>query len=152
MARAVPPGHAGVLSGGYDRAMASHTGSQDVAALIGAIPDARRRKDSEVVCRLMAEETGEAPALWGKIVGFGSYHYRYDSGREGDSMAVGFAPRKDRLTLYLMDGFGEYEPLLERLGKHSKGKSCLHVKRLSDVDLDVLRELVGRSYRATVAR
>jgi hypothetical protein len=124
----------------------------DVEAFIAAIPDAQKRKDSEALCRLMAEETGEPPRMWGKsIVGFGSYHYTYASGREGDSMALGFSPRKGSLTLYLMDGFSGYEELLGRLGKHSTGKSCLYVKRLSDVDLGVLRELVGRSYRHTAA-
>jgi hypothetical protein len=125
----------------------------DVDAFLAAIPDERKRADSEAVCRLMAEETGETPAMWGaSMVGFGAYHYRYESGREGDSMAVGFSPRKQSLTLYLMDGFAEYGELLDRLGKHSTGKACLYVKRLSDIDLDVLREMVGRSYRSTVAR
>ena len=98
----------------------------------------------------MAEETGEPPRMWGaSIVGFGSYHYAYASGREGDWMALGFSPRKANLTLYLMDGFGGYGELLDRLGKHSTGKSCLYIKRLSDVDVDVLREMVRRSYRHT---
>ena len=125
----------------------------DAHAFLAAIDDPRRREDGETVCRLMEDVTGERPVMWGEtIVGFGSYRYRYESGREGDWMAVGFAPRKDRITLYLMDGFGEYEPLLERLGRHAKGKSCLHIKRLADVDTDVLRELVERSYRVTTAR
>jgi hypothetical protein len=124
-----------------------------VDAFLDAIDDPQRREDSRAVCRMMAEESGEEPRMWGDaIVGFGAYHYRYASGRESDWMAVGFAPRKGRLTLYLMDGFGGYEELLARLGKHSTGKSCLHVKRLSDVDLDVLREMVRRSYRHTTER
>ena len=94
----------------------------------------------------MAEETGEPPQMWGKgIVGFGSYRMTYADGREADWMALGFSPRKQNLVLYLMDGFAEYEQLLTRLGKHSTGKACLYLKRLSDVDLDVLRELVARS-------
>jgi hypothetical protein len=125
----------------------------DIAAFLAAIPDERRRADSEAVCRLMAEETGETPVLWGTaIVGFGRHHYRYASGREGDWMAVGFSPRKQNLTLYLMDGFAGYEELLAKLGRHSTGKSCLYIKRLEDVDTDVLREMVRASYRHTTAR
>ena len=125
----------------------------DVDAFLDAIEDPGRREDSRAICRLMAEETGEPPRMWGDaIAGFGTYHYAYASGREGDWMALGFAPRKGRLTLYLMDGFGGYEELLARLGKHSTGKSCLHVKRLEDVDIDVLREMVRRSYRDTTER
>jgi hypothetical protein len=124
----------------------------DVDAFLDAIEDPGRREDSRAICRLMAEETGEPPRMWGEsIVGFGSYRYAYASGREGDWMALGFAPRKGRLTLYLMDGFAGYEELLARLGKHSTGRSCLHVKRLADVDVDVLREMVERSYRHTAA-
>jgi hypothetical protein len=125
----------------------------DVDAFIAAIDDPRKRKDSEAICRLMSEETGEPPRMWGtSIVGFGRYHYAYASGREGDWMALGFAPRKANLTLYLMDGFSGYGELLARLGKHSTGASCLHIKRLGDVDVDVLRELVRRSYEHTSAR
>ena len=125
---------------------------EDVEAFLDRIEDPRKREDSRAICRLMAEETGEPPRMWGTgIVGFGTYHYTYASGREGDWMALGFAPRKASLTLYLMDGFGGYEELLARLGKHSTGRSCLYVKRLSDVDVDVLREMVRRSYRYTTS-
>ena len=125
----------------------------DVAAFLAAIPDERRRADSEAMCRLMAEETGESPVLWGTaIVGFGRFTYRYSSGRENDWPAVGFSPRKQSLTLYLMDGFTGYKDLLARLGRHSTGKSCLYIKRLDDVDTDVLREMVRSSYRETLAR
>jgi Domain of unknown function (DU1801) len=123
---------------------------EDVAAFLAGIEDARKREDSQAICRLMAEETGQAPRMWGTgIVGFGSFHYVYASGREGDWMALGFAPRKASLTLYLMDGFSGYEELLARLGKHSTGKSCLYIKRLSDVDQDVLEEIVTRSVART---
>jgi hypothetical protein len=122
----------------------------DVDAFLAAVEDPQRREDAVAVCKMMAEVTGERPRLWSSgIVGFGTYHYVYASGREGEWMALGFAARKARLTLYLMDGFGEYEELRARLGRHSTGKSCLHIKRLSDVHLDVLREMVGRSYRHT---
>jgi hypothetical protein len=124
----------------------------DVDAFLDAIEDPGRREDSRAICQLMAEETGEPPRMWGEsIVGFGSYHYAYASGREGDWMALGFAPRKGRLTLYLMDGFAGYEELLARLGKHSTGKSCLYVKNLADVDAGVLRELIDASVAHTRA-
>jgi hypothetical protein len=124
----------------------------DVGAFLAAIPDDRKRADSELICRLMAEETGQPPRMWGtSIVGFGSYHYKGASGREGDWMAIGFSPRKQSLVLYLMDGFEDYRALLAKLGKHSTAKSCLYVKRVADVDLDVLRELMRRSYSRTAA-
>ena len=117
-----------------------------VDAFIDAIPDERKREDARAVAALMAEVTGTPAKMWGSsIVGFGSYHYRYASGREGDFMETGFSPRKQALTLYIMAGFSAYPDLLARLGKHSTGKSCLYIKRLADVDLAVLRELVERS-------
>jgi hypothetical protein len=94
----------------------------------------------------MREVTGERPVMWGpSIVGYGQYRYVYESGREGDWMLVGFSPRKTALTLYIMPGFSRYEELMQRLGKHSTGKSCLYLKKLADVDMTVLRELVGAS-------
>ncbi|MDP1848940.1 MAG: DUF1801 domain-containing protein [Solirubrobacteraceae bacterium] len=118
----------------------------DVEAFLAAIPDERRRTDAQAICALMSELSGKPPVIWGTgLVGFGSYSYTYASGRAGEWFAVGFAPRKQALTLYIMDGFGAYEGLLARLGPHKTGKSCLHVKRLADVDDDVLRELVTRS-------
>ena len=125
----------------------------DVGAFLAAIPDERRRADSEAVCRLMSEETGEAPVLWGTaIVGFGRFTYRAAGGRENEWPAVGFSPRKQSLTVYLMDGFTGYQDLLARLGRHSTGKSCLYIKRLEEIDTDVLREMVRASYRDTLAR
>ena len=92
---------------------------------------------------MMQEVTGVEAKMWGdSIVGFGSYHYKYASGREADWPLVGFSPRKQNLTLYIMSGFEQYDELLQRLGKHSTGKACLYVKRLADVDLAVLQELV----------
>ena len=94
----------------------------------------------------MQRVTGEPPTMWGdSIVGFGSYHYVYDSGREGDWFLTGFSPRKRNLSLYIMAGFSDYDELMERLGKHKTGKSCLYVNRLSDIDLDVLEALVRQS-------
>lgn len=117
-----------------------------VDAYIDAVEDAQKREDCRAVAAMMAEATGAPARMWGSsIVGFGSYHYRYESGREGDFMETGFAARKRALTLYVMAGFSEYGDLLAKLGKHKTGKSCLYVKRLADVDQDVLREMVERS-------
>jgi hypothetical protein len=125
---------------------------RDVDAFLAGIADETKRADSELICRLMAEETGEPPRMWGSsIVGFGSYHYKGASGREGDWMALGFSPRKQSLVLYLMDGFEAREALLAKLGKHKTAKACLYVNRVADVDLDVLRELVRSSYAQTLA-
>ena len=119
-----------------------------VTAYLGQLDDAKRQ-DAETVAAIMAEVTGAPAVMWGSsIVGFGQYHYRYASGREGDFFLTGFAPRKRALTLYIMAGFSAYDALLEKLGKFNVGKSCLYVKRLADVDLDVLRELVDQSAAA----
>ena len=120
----------------------------DVDAFIDAVEDPRKREDSRAIAAMMAEVTGAPARMWGaSIVGFGSYHYRYASGREGDFMETGFSPRKRALTLYIMAGFSEYGELLAKLGKHTTGRSCLYIKRLSDVDQDVLREMVAQSVR-----
>ena len=117
-----------------------------VEAFLDAVDDERRRSDARVVAGMMAEITGSTGVMWGSsIVGFGTYHYRYASGREGTFFETGFSPRKRALTLYVMAGFSEYEDLLGRLGRHATGKSCLYVRRLADVDLDILRDLLARS-------
>jgi hypothetical protein len=120
----------------------------DVGAFLEAIPDQRRRDEARTVCRLMQEVTGEVPVLWGTgIVGFGRVRLRYASGRELDWPVTCFSPHKTATTVYLMDGFEERLDLLARLGPHSTGKSCLYLKRLSDVDLDVLKALIAESAR-----
>ena len=117
-----------------------------VDAFLNTVVDERKRQDCFTLVDLMTEATGAQPRMWGdSIVGFGEYHYKYASGREGNWFLAGFAPRKQNLTLYIMSGFDQYDELLGKLGKHSTGKSCLYIKRLDDVDLDVLRELVRRS-------
>ena len=117
-----------------------------VDAYLDAVEDAQKRADCRAVAAMMAEVTGAPAQMWGpSIVGFGTYHYRYASGREGDFMETGFAARKRAITLYVMAGFSEYGDLLAKLGKHDTGKSCLYVKRLADVDQAVLREMVERS-------
>jgi len=117
-----------------------------VGDFLAAVPDPKRRADAQAVCALMAEVTGVPPAMWGSgIVGFGSYHYRYASGRQGEWPAVGMSPRKSAITIYVSAGFDDAK--LSRLGPHSTGKACLYVKRLSDVDTDVLRELIATGFR-----
>ena len=120
----------------------------DVGAFLAGIADERRREDAAAVCELMAAATGQPPVMWGSaIVGFGQRHLVYDSGREMDFLVVGFSPRKAATTLYLAGALDDYADELGRLGTHTTGKGCLYVKRLSDVDTDVLQELVARSYR-----
>lgn len=119
----------------------------DVTAYLAGVENGTRRDDAQNVCALMQEVTGEEPTMWGAaMIGFGEYHYTYASGRSGEWFKVGLSPRKQQLTIYLMDGFEAYTALLGRLGPHSTGKSCLYIKRLSDVDTDVLRELVAASW------
>lgn len=119
---------------------------ESVTAFLNQVEDEQKREDSFELLELMREATGEDPKMWGdSIVGFGSYHYRYESGREGEWFLAGFSPRKKALTLYIMAGFDSYDRLLDDLGKHSTGKSCLYIKRLSDVDRETLTELVRQS-------
>lgn len=121
---------------------------RSVKAFVDAVADPGRRKDCRAVMKLMKAATGESPKMWGPgIVGYGSYHYRYASGREGDWMLTGFSPRKQDLTLYIMAGFARYDALMKKLGKYRTGKSCLYLKRLSDVDLDVLDRLIRASVK-----
>jgi hypothetical protein len=121
----------------------------DVEGFVEAIPNATRRADVRALCALLSEITGEPPVLWGpSIVGFGSYHYRYASGHEGDAPLASFASRGAHLVIYLAGGFTDrHDRLLQRLGPHKAGKGCLYIKRLDDVDLDVLRQLVTRSMK-----
>ena len=115
----------------------------DVDSFLDAVEPDRRREDAMALNALFQRVTGWAPVMWGpSIIGYGQYHYRYDSGREGDFLATGFSPRKTNLSIYIMPGYADYSAILERLGKHKTGKSCLYVNRLSDVDLDVLAELI----------
>ena len=120
--------------------------STDVTSFIEGVADETQRADAQVIAAMMARLSGEPPKMWGpSIIGFGSYHYKYDSGREGDSLRVGFSPRKGQTVLYLIDGYAGKEAQLARLGKHKLGKSCLYIKRLSDVDMVVLEEMVAET-------
>ena len=121
-----------------------------VADFLAAVPIARRREDGEALLEMMRDVTGLEPQMWGpSIIGFGSYHYKYESGHEGDMPITGFSPRSRSLSVYIMDGFDAYEDLLSRLGKHRKGASCLYINKLADVDIDILRELIARSFDHT---
>ncbi len=115
---------------------------------LAAVSPAVRRRDAETLVSLMRRVTGLDPVVWsGSIVGFGEYHYRYESGTEGDSPAVGFAPRRTATTIYLPDGVGAHEEALSRLGPHMTGVGCLYLKNLDDIDLDVLEGIVAASFR-----
>jgi len=122
--------------------------NEDVIQFIHSVTDEVKKEDSLRLLKLMEKITKDPPKMWGKsIVGFGKYHYKYESGREGDFMKVGFSPRKQNLTLYIMPGFERYAELMTQLGKHSTGKSCLYIKKLADVDERILKELIELSYQ-----
>lgn len=115
----------------------------DVSAYLASVEPERRRREGAILDRLFRDVTGFAPQLWGdSLIGYGRYHYRYDSGREGDFLATGFSPRKARLSIYILPGYADYGPILSRLGKHKTGKSCLYVNKIEDIHLDVLGELI----------
>jgi len=119
-----------------------------VDKFLKSVKDEKVREDCYKILDIMQKATKAEPKMWGtSIIGFGSYHYKYASGREGDWMLTGFSPRKQNLTLYFMPGFYEYDDLLKKLGKHTTGKSCLYIKKLEDVDMKVLKELVTKSVK-----
>lgn len=119
---------------------------ESVAAILDAkVPDPQERKDCDTLIALMQKVTNHPAKMWGPaIVGFDSYHYKYDSGREGDMCAIGFSPRKGKFSLYVLSNFEGKEELLAKLGKHAVQGSCLHIKKLSDVDMGVLEEICTR--------
>lgn len=121
-----------------------------VTDFLSTVESPRRRADTQSVVELIRDVTGQPPSMWGSIVGFGSYHYKYATGREGDSMVVGVAPRKAALTLYGLV-FYEDEPLLERLGEHTRGKACVYIKSLDRVDRQVLAQLVRQAWERSEA-
>jgi Domain of unknown function (DU1801) len=124
-----------------------------VMSFIAALTDPTRRADAKALVKLLQSVVGEKPKMWGpSIIGFGSYHYRYESGREGDMPLLGFSPRKPATVLYNMIGSSDVAVLLAKLGKHSTGKGCLYIKNLADVDQKVLQALAVRSVAATRAR
>jgi hypothetical protein len=117
-----------------------------VTEFLQAVPEERKRQDSFTILKLMQEITGQEPKMWGdSIIGFGTYHYKYASGREGDTPVTGFSPRKQNLTIYIIMGFDGYEALLKKLGKYKTGKACLYINKLDDIDMSVLKELIQAS-------
>ena len=120
----------------------------DVDKFLNSIKDEKKREDSFKILKMMKQITKEEPKMWGSsIVGFGDYHYRYASGREGDWFLTGFSPRKQSLTLYMMSYLEKYEKILKRLGKYKTGKGCLYIKQLEDVDMKVLKELISTTVK-----
>ena len=114
-----------------------------VESYFSTVEDEARRKDCVALARLMTKATKQQPKMWGtSIVGFGSYHYKYESGREGDSCLTGFSSRKGDISVYLVAGFPGQEELLSKLGKHKMGKGCLYIRKLGDVDLKILEQLI----------
>lgn len=121
-----------------------------VAAFVKAVPNATRRADCETVIDMMRAATKLEPKMWGpSIIGFGSYHYKYESGREGDMPIIGLSPRKESLVLYITDKFEDFKAELKKLGPHKTGKSCLYIKRLDDIDVPTLKAMIAKSLAKT---
>ena len=119
---------------------------QNVEEYINKVENPTKREDSLKILEIMKEISNEEPVMWGdSIIGFGSYHYKYKTGREGDWFIIGFAPRKQNLSIYIMSGFDRYDELLDKLGKYKTGKSCLYINKLKDVDVSILKEIMGQS-------
>jgi hypothetical protein len=121
--------------------------SQSIRTFINGVTPDKRRRDAETLLELMTRVTGESPRLWGTIIAFGTYHYKYKSGREGDAAPAAFSPRKAATVIYLLDGIGSHERLLLHLGTHTTGVGCLYIKDLDKVDLSVLETIIAESYR-----
>ena len=126
---------------------------ESVADFINAVEPEQRQADARELCAFIQKITGEEPVLWASgIIGFGQYHYVYESGTSGDAPCIGMAPRKTKLTVYVMAGFELYPEIMEKLGKYKTGKSCLHIKKLSDIDLDALGQLIQASNKTLAER
>lgn len=119
-----------------------------VETYLDAIDPVQKQQDCREICAMMERLSGHPPKMWGpSIIGFGTYHYKYDSGREGDFLRIGFAARAQNISVYLMPGYDDFSDELSRLGKHKKGKSCLYIKRLSDIDVNVLEEMIVKDLK-----
>ncbi|MEM9495871.1 MAG: DUF1801 domain-containing protein [Pseudomonadota bacterium] len=124
-----------------------------VKAFIDGVENETRRKDAKTALALFKKITGERPKMWGpSIIGFGQYHYKYESGREGDMLNVGFSPRKANMVMYVMGSIADNEPLMKKLGKYKTGNACLYVNKFDDIDLGVLEKLIAKSYKATLKK
>jgi len=124
-----------------------------VTKFIASVPDERRRAEARTLLKVFKAATGKRPRMWGpSIVGYGSYHYKYASGHEGECFLAGFSPRKAAMTVYVMAGFKEFGPLLKKLGRHKKSVSCLYIPRLDEVDLKVLEQMIRKSVAAVEKR
>tara|TARA_B100000678_G_scaffold175301_1_gene146180 strand:- start:3435 stop:3866 length:432 start_codon:yes stop_codon:yes gene_type:complete len=127
--------------------------SVDPEVFIASIGAAVRRADAETLLEIFAEVTGLKPRMWGtSIIGYGRYHYEYESGREGEFLMTGFSPRKAKMVVYVMPGYTDHSAFLDRLGKHKLGKSCLYINKLADVDMDVLKELIAAGFEEMKTR
>lgn len=131
--------------------MKTQKNTASVSAFLNAIEDDQKRKDTKTICKWMKAASGEKPAMWGDaIIGYGTYHYKYASGREGDWFRIGVSPRKQYLSLYLLAGFDKHADLLAKLGKHKTGSCCLNIKRLSDIDETILQQLIQKTAKAPI--
>lgn len=123
----------------------------DVADFLATLDDIEQQKDSKTLIEMMQEISAEPPVMWGpSIIGFGTYHYVYASGREGDMPLIAFSPRKGKLTLYVMEDASKHEDIRDRLGKHKVSKACIYINKLTDVDMNVLHELIAVSYQDAI--
>ena len=122
--------------------------SEDVAQFLNTIADESKRMDCFKLATIMQSQSGFVPKMWGpSIVGFGSYHYKYESGREGDAPLVAFSPRKAEISLYLSSGFEKREELLQQLGKHKSAKACIYIKRLQDINTVILEKMISNAVK-----
>jgi len=119
-----------------------------VSEFVKAIPDEQRKKDAQAIIKIMKEQSGFEPKMWGPaIIGFGSYHYKYDSGHEGDAPLVGFSPRKAEFAIYLTSQFDNREELLKQFGKHKSAKACIYFKKIEDINVDVFKKMISNSLK-----
>lgn len=136
-----------------DKSSKAGDSSLSVADFLGGIKNKDRQQDTKRLIRIMRKITGHAPAMWGtSVIGFGRYHYKYASGREGDMAAASFSPRAANIAIYLLEGTSFHDALLQKLGPHTASKGCVYIKRLDDVNQEVLEELIKKSYAYIMAQ
>jgi hypothetical protein len=131
----------------------THPLPKEVAAFLSSLDNPKRVSDATTVLAMMQTITNLPPKMWGtSLIGFDSYHYKYDSGREGDSFVTGLSPRKQKLVIYITPGFDDYQHLLDKLGKHKTSVSCLYINKLEDIDLTVLEQLIAQAHKDMKAK